>query len=216
MEPTQDQRAVRRPYRQSALRRTDLAADPLDQFAGWLQAALDEEAIDATAMTLATASPQGAPSARIVLLKHFDAQGYCWYTDCRSRKGAELAANPQAALLFHWRDFERQARIAGRVEKLPAAQSDVYFQSRPEASRFAAAASVQSAPVANRDALQRQVERLRRRHPDGAVPRPAPWGGYRLRPAEYEFWQGREGRLHDRFRYVRAADGAWTVQRLQP
>ena len=211
-----DQRAIRRPYSGAALRRGDLAADPLEQFARWLQAALDAGAADATAMALATASEEGRPSIRIVLLKHFDAKGYCWYTDYRSRKGAELAANPQAALLFHWRDLERQARIAGKVEKLSQAESEAYFQSRPEASRFAAAASVQSAPAAGRDCLEREVQRLRQRHPDGAVPRPTHWGGYRLRPAEYEFWQGREGRLHDRFRYLKGADGVWTAQRLQP
>ena len=211
-----DQRAVRRPCSEAALRRGDLAAEPLEQFARWLQAALDAGDADAWAMALATASKQGRPSMRIVLLKHFDADGYCWYTDYRSRKGTELAANPQAALLFHWQDLERQARIAGRVEKLSQEESEAYFQSRPEASRFAAAASVQSAPVADRSRLEREVQRLRQHHPDGAVPRPSRWGGYRLRPAEYEFWQGREGRLHDRFRYLKDADGVWTAQRLQP
>ena len=211
-----DQRGRRREYGSRALRRSDLAAEPVEQFARWLQAATDSDVKDATAMALATAGRDGAPSVRIVLLKHFDERGFCWYSDDRSRKGADLAANPAASAVFYWRDFDRQVRIAGVVEKLPQEMSEQYFQSRPEESRFAAAASVQSAPVSDRVSLERAVAELRARHPEGRPPRPAQWGGYRLCPDEYEFWQGRSGRLHDRFLYVPDGDGQWEVRRLQP
>ena len=211
-----DQRGRRREYGSRALRRSDLAAEPVEQFARWLQAATDSDVKDATAMALATTGRDGAPSVRIVLLKHFDARGFCWYSDDRSRKGADLAANPRASAVFYWRDFDRQVRIAGVVEKLPQETSEQYFQSRPEESRFAAAASVQSAPVSDRASLERAVAELRARHPEGRPPRPAQWGGYRLCPDGYEFWQGRSGRLHDRFLYVPDGEGQWEVRRLQP
>ena len=166
-------------------------------------------------MTLATATAQGMPSVRIVLLKHFDADGFCWYTDKSSQKGAELAANPQASLLFYWRELERQVRISGVVEALEDRFNDEYFHSRPEDSRFSAAASQQSQPVEARDTLKARIAELRRQHPDGDVPRPAQWGGYRLRAQQIEFWQGRENRLHDRFRFTREAAG-WLIERLQP
>jgi pyridoxamine 5'-phosphate oxidase len=153
---------------------------------------------------------------RIVLLKHFDEQGLCWYTDYRSRKGSDLAANPRAAVVFHWREQSRQVRISGVVERLPAGDSDSYFQSRPDDSRFSAAASEQSAAVDRRATLEQRVAELKRRYPDGAVPRPPEWGGYRLRPDRYEFWQGREGRLHDRFEFTSDGAGGWTITRLQP
>ena len=211
-----DQRGQRREYRAAALSRSNLAADPLAQFAAWLEQAAASGIKDPTAMALATVSGGGEPSLRTVLLKHFDADGFCWYTDYRSRKGKDLAGNPNAALLFHWREWDRQVRISGTVERLPAAQSDAYFQSRPAESRFAAAASVQSAPVPDRKTLERALAALRRRHPKDAPPRPPQWGGYRLRPSEYEFWQGREGRLHDRFAFRRKGSDSWTVTRLQP
>ncbi|MDE0364620.1 MAG: pyridoxamine 5'-phosphate oxidase [Gammaproteobacteria bacterium] len=211
-----DQRSRRREYGVRSLRRSDLAADPVELFARWLQAATDSGAKDATAMALATAGPDGAPSVRIVLLKHFDGRGFCWYSDDRSRKGAELAENPRASAVFYWRDFDRQVRISGSVEKLAAETSEAYFLSRPEESRFAAAASVQSAPVGDRAALKRAVADLRARFPGGGPPRPAQWGGYRLCPDEFEFWQGRSGRLHDRFLYVPGGEGQWEARRLQP
>ena len=211
-----DQRGQRREYQAAALSRSNLAADPLAQFAAWLEQAAASGLKDPTAMALATVSANGEPSLRTVLLKHFDADGFCWYTDYRSRKGKELAGNRNAALLFHWREWDRQVRISGTVERLPAAQSDAYFQSRPPESRFAAAASVQSAPVQDRATLERALAALRRRHSKDAPPRPPQWGGYRLRPSEYEFWQGREGRLHDRFAFRRKGSDSWTVTRLQP
>lgn len=210
-----DQRSTRREYTAQALRRADLAGDPLEQFERWFGAAVDAQIADATAMALATASADGRPSVRIVLLKHFDADGFCWYTDYRSAKGEDLAANPQAACLFHWRELHRQVRISGTVERLDEQAAQAYFDSRPLDSRLSAAASRQSAPVADRETLERRVQALRREHPDGRVPRPADWGGYRLKASAFEFWQGREGRLHDRFRYA-AHDDGWLIERLQP
>jgi len=214
----------RRDYTASALRRADLAADPIEQFTGWLGDARAEKILDATAMTVATAGTDGQPHARIVLLKHFDASGFVWYTYQESDKGRQLASNPRAAILFYWCALERQVRIEGPVERLDPANADEYFYSRPEGSRFSAAASVQSAPIENRDALERRVAELRDRHPDGGVPRPPEWGGYRLAPARFEFWQGRSDRLHDRFVFERAASGGtsnatgegWRVQRISP
>ncbi len=210
-----DLRTRRREYDGGPLRRTDVAG-PLEQFAAWLEAAEAGGCWDATSMALATVSADGAPSLRMVLLKHFDAQGFCWYTDYRSPKGVDLTHNSRAALLFYWREWSRQVRITGRVERLSAQASETYFQSRPEDSRFAAAACVQSAPVADRATLERSLLALRKRHPEGDVPRPEQWGGYRLRPQELEFWQGRAGRLHDRLVYRSNGEGGWVVGRLQP
>ncbi len=216
MEAEFDQRSQRREYQGAALNRTSLAADPVAQFALWLDAAVASGIKDPTAMALATTGPAGMPSVRSVLLKHFDAGGFCWYTDYRSRKGLELAANPHAALLFHWREWDRQVRISGPVERLSAAQSEAYFQSRPVDARFAAAASLQSAPVADRKTLEKALQALRRRHPNDGPPRPSEWGGYRLHPVEFEFWQGREGRLHDRLVFQKGGPSGWRVSRLQP
>lgn len=210
-----DQRQTRREYVAPPLRRHALRTDPLEQFEAWFGEALDAGIEDANAMALATAGGDGQPQVRIVLLKHFDADGFCWYTDYRSAKGQELAANPRASCLFHWRELHRQVRLAGPVERLDARAATEYFDSRPLDSRLSAAASHQSAPVTRRAELEARVAQLRQAHPDGHIPRPAEWGGYRLRPQCYEFWQGREGRLHDRFRY-RWRDGAWLVDRLQP
>ncbi|MFU8817654.1 MAG: pyridoxamine 5'-phosphate oxidase [Pseudomonadales bacterium] len=210
-----DQRHTRREYVSAPLRRASLAADPLVQFQQWFSDALEADAEDVTAMALATASSDAVPSVRIVLLKHFDEQGFCWYTDYRSQKGSDLADNPRAACLFHWRELHRQVRIEGSVVKVDAADASAYFASRPEDSRFSAAASQQSAPVDRRETLEARVAELRSRYADGAVPKPADWGGYCLRPEVYEFWQGREGRLHDRFRFSRSDEG-WNVERLQP
>ena len=206
---------VRREYESLRIGKQDLDDDPILQFGQWLRQARDHELLDATAMTLATASPDGRPSARIVLLKHFDRDGFCWYTDSRSRKGQELRDNPRAALLFHWRDFSRQIRVHGQVSQLPPGDAENYFQSRPEGSRFSAAASHQSAEIPSRVALEDEVERLRAAHPDGRVPRPEAWLGYRLAPEYFEFWQGQDSRLHDRIVYTPAADG-WIKRRLAP
>lgn len=210
-----NQRDTRREYTAPPLRRDTLAADPLQQFEYWFADAVRAELKDATAMALATAGADGQPAVRIVLLKHFDADGFCWYSDYRSAKGREIARNPLASCLFYWREFDRQVRISGTVTKLDSTDADAYFTSRPPDSRFSAAASEQSAAIASREALEARVAELRQRYPDGQVPRPADWGGYRLAPHSYEFWQGREGRLHDRFRFQRR-NGDWHVERLQP
>ena len=206
---------VRREYESHGIRRKDMDPDPFVQFGRWLQRARDLELLDATAMTLATADSDARPSARIVLLKHFDDAGFCWYTDSRSQKGRELAANPRAALLFHWRDLSRQVRVHGEVEQLPAAEAEQYFLMRPEGSRFSAAASHQSQPVESRSSLEDEVLRLRAAYPDGDVPRPEGWLGYRLKPEYFEFWQGQDDRLHDRIVYLPAA-GGWAMQRISP
>jgi pyridoxamine 5'-phosphate oxidase len=212
---TGDYKALRREYQARTLDAADLAADPVAQFGRWLGEIEVLMPVDATSMTLATADATGMPSARIVLLKHFDADGFCWYTDYRSHKGQDLAQNPQAELMFYWPQLERQVRICGTVERLPDASAQVYFAERPLGSRLSAAASHQSAVVDSRATLEQRVEVLRQRHADGQVPKPEQWGGYRLRPLAFEFWQGRENRLHDRMRY-RLQDTTWVIERLQP
>ena len=206
---------VRRDYESHGLTRGEMDPDPFVQFGRWLQRARDLELLDATAMTLATADADGRPAARIVLLKHFDADGFCWYTDSRSRKGSDLAANPRAELLFHWRDLSRQVRVNGVVDKLPEEDAERYFLMRPEGSRFSAAASCQSAVIEGRSSLEDEVLRLRAAHPDGDVPRPDAWRGYFLKPDYFEFWQGQDNRLHDRIVYEPAAAG-WAMHRISP
>ncbi|MGC9216676.1 pyridoxamine 5'-phosphate oxidase [Acidithiobacillus sp.] len=218
MEGEIDHRSTRRDFVHSELHRKDLNPDPFHQFSDWLAAAIAAHNFDATAMALATSDAEGHPDVRIVLLKHFDESGLCWYTDQRSPMGQQLAANPQAAVVFYWPENDRQVRVDGTVEKLGDVEADAYFQQRPEGSRFAAAASEQSQPIASRAALEQRVAALRARYPAGDVPRNPAWGGYRLQPEHFEFWQGRRSRLHDRFRYSRLADtgGAWVIQRLMP
>ncbi|HKV67264.1 MAG TPA: pyridoxamine 5'-phosphate oxidase [Gaiellales bacterium] len=196
------------------LRRADLDPDPLRQFAAWYSQAVD--AVDAPeAVVLATATSSGAPSARMVLLKGFDQRGFVFYTNYFSRKGQEIAQNPRAAMLFHWSPLGRQVRVEGAVHRIDAAESDAYFKTRPGGSRLSAAASPQSRPVAGREVLETAVSELASRYPDGAVPRPEEWGGLRLVPSRFEFWQHGDDRLHDRFTYRREGE-AWTVERLGP
>ena len=206
---------VRRDYESTSIRKADLDDDPFVQFGTWLQQARDLELIDSTAMTLATASNDGQPSARVVLLKGYDQEGFCWYTDSRSQKGRQLAENPQAALLFHWRDLSRQIRMQGTVERLPADLAEDYFQSRPQGSRFSAAASCQTSRVESRVVLESEVQRLHELYPEGNVPRPEAWIGYRLKPVYFEFWQGLVDRLHDRIVYRPDANG-WVKSRISP
>lgn len=207
----------RRDYTADTLRRSDLADTPVKQFTQWLQDARDRKILDATAMMLSTADSTGLPHSRVVLLKHFDDDGFVWYTYQESDKARQLAENPKASILFYWCALERQVRIEGTVEKLDPTLADEYFYSRPEGSRFSAAASIQSQPVDNRDILEQRVAELHEKHPDGNVPRPDAWGGYRLVPHRLEFWQGRADRLHDRFIFENQEGyTSWSVHRIQP
>lgn len=206
---------MRKDYGQAALTETEVLDDPVAQFEQWFGEALRAEVDEPNAMALSTVNADGRPSSRIVLVKQFDQRGFTWYTNYASQKGRELGDNPHAALLFFWRELERQVRIEGRVEKTSPEESDKYFNSRPVKSRLSAIASHQSAPVANREALERHYEAVAAACGDNPA-RPAHWGGYRLVPERIEFWQGRSSRFHDRIVYTRQPGGGWTRQRLQP
>lgn len=207
---------LHREYRQHALDEADVQADPIAQFAAWLAQAQAADLAEPTAMTLATATPEGRPSARIVLLKGVDADGFLFFTNYTSRKGQELAQNPHAALVFWWSLLERQVRAEGCVEHLAAADSDAYHRRRPRGSQLGAWASPQSGVVAGRYVLEDSLEAASARFEGAAVPRPTHWGGFRLRPTAVEFWQGRPNRLHDRLRYHRTDAGTWHLERLAP
>jgi len=206
---------MRKEYAGAALAEADVDADPVVQFGRWFEQAGAAGLLEPTAMTLATATPDGRPSARMVLLRGFDQRGFCFYTNYDSRKGAELAANPHAALVLWWDKLERQVRIEGRVERTSRAESEAYFASRPPGSQLSAAASPQSRVIEDRATLERRVAALATGLPDGRVPLPEFWGGYRLVHDLVEFWQGRPNRLHDRLRYRRAGT-TWKLERLAP
>lgn len=204
----------RREYARENLDEDAVARSPFDQFAKWYDAALKSELREPTAMALATVAADGRPAARMVLLKGLDARGFVFYTNYASRKGRELAANPHASLLLFWAELERQIRIEGDIEPVSAAESDEYYRSRPLGARIGAWASPQSEPIGKVALLARAAE-MGLRH--GLNPsRPPHWGGYRIVAHEFEFWQGRPSRLHDRIRYREQADGAWTIERLAP
>jgi pyridoxamine 5'-phosphate oxidase len=211
---TTDPAQLRNEYRQATLDVADVDADPLRQFGRWFDEAVAARLPEPNAMTLATASADGAPAARIVLLKAFDERGFVFYSHYTSRKGHELAANPRAALLFYWIELERQVRIEGAVQPVSAAESDAYFASRPHLSRLGAWASAQSEAIPDRAWLEAQFAAAEARHGE-AVPRPPSWGGYCVVPAAMEFWQGRASRLHDRVLYTRTGD-RWARVRLAP
>jgi pyridoxamine 5'-phosphate oxidase len=198
-----------------AMEASDLDPDPLRQFQVWFEDARDAGIEAPESMALATAGPDGRPSVRMILLKDADELGFGFHTNYESRKGGELAANPHGALLFHWQPLGRQVRVEGLVERLPPEESDAYFQTRPLGSRLAAWASPQSSPLADRDELERLYADASARFAGENVPRPEHWGGFRLVPDAYEFWQHAENRLHDRIRYEREGD-AWTRGRLAP
>jgi pyridoxamine 5'-phosphate oxidase len=199
----------------TGLSEADIAADPLQQFRAWLDEAVAARLYEPLAMTLATATPDGRPAARMVLLRGLD-HGFVFFTNYNSRKGCELAANPRAALTFYWAELHRQVRVEGVVEVVSAAESDDYFQSRPRGHRLAALASPQSQPIASRSVLEERLRELEQQYPGEAVPRPPHWGGYRVVPETIEFWQGRPNRVHDRLRYERQTDGRWRLVRLAP
>ena len=192
-------------------------ANPIIQFSKWLEEARSNgmSKQDAISMTLATSSKDGLPSARIVLLKSFDENGFVFYTNYHSRKGDELAQNPRACLLFYWAPLWRQVRVEGQIEKVSEQESEEYFQSRPLGSKVGAWASEQSKPVASRAELDHRFEEFQAKFGD-SVPRPPHWGGYRVKPKVIEFWQGQENRLHDRLSYALQNDGSWKIERLAP
>ena len=211
----QDLAQMRRSYEQAALDETHVLADPLAQFQHWFDEAVNAKVPEPNAMTLATVGASGRPSTRVVLLKGLDERGLVWYTNYQSRKGQELAGNDQAALQFFWPELERVVRIEGRVQKIPAPESDAYYATRPLGSRIGAWASPQSQVIDSREVLE--ATWAQNQAQQGADPvRPPHWGGYRLAPDYWEFWQGRSSRLHDRLCFTRQADAAWRIKRLAP
>ena len=206
---------IRRDYASRALTEQDAAPDPIDQFRAWFSDALRAEMLDVNAMTLATVSPSGDPSARTVLLKDVDERGFVFFTNYDSAKGQDLAAKPRACLLMFWAELERQVRVTGSVTKTAREESETYFQSRPFESRIGAWASPQSRVVSGREELDARYAEYLAKYPS-TVPLPPFWGGYRVAPERIEFWQGRKSRLHDRLLYVKSADGTWTRERLAP
>ena len=218
-EPSGESRAThaRKEYERGTLDETTVSQEPILQFTRWYDDAVAAAIPEPEAMTLSTASAAGRPSARIVLLRGFDARGFCFFTNYTSRKGRELASNPWAALTFHWTELERQVRIEGRVTQTSAAESDAYFNSRPSTSRIGAWSSPQSEVIMSREQLEQLFAQFQRAHPDeAAIPRPEHWGGFRLEPDRIEFWQGRPSRLHDRLVFSRETSGDWARQRLAP
>ncbi|MGM0526446.1 MAG: pyridoxamine 5'-phosphate oxidase [Pseudomonadota bacterium] len=211
-----DLEQIRRDYELGSLPRKQLAASPHEQFALWLQQAIDAElSADPTAMTIATVDAGGVPSQRVVLLKGNDSNGLRFFTNKNSHKARDLAVNPNISAHFSWLPLERQVQITGTVEPLSEQQNDAYFRSRPKASQIGALASNQSAPIASRELLDQQFEQLMETYRDSEVPRPEHWGGYLIKPSQFEFWQGGRNRLHDRFTFT-LTNGQWAIERLQP
>ena len=208
---------LRQNYTLAGLEESDVVSNPIEQFQIWFQQALDADTIEPNAMTLATASTDGKPSARIVLLKGVSDRGFVFYTNYKSKKGQELIANPHAALVFLWQKLERQVRIEGRVEQLSVSESTEYFHSRPKASQLGAWASDQSRIIPHREVLEHRLAELQDKYSDDAeIPLPENWGGFRVIPQRIEFWQGRPSRLHDRLVYDLQEDSSWSIARLSP
>ena len=207
---------LRKEYTFAGLTENDLEPNPIEQFKKWFIQSVDANLPEPTAMSLATATKTGKPSARIVLLKQFDEQGFVFFSNYSSRKGRDLSDNPLAALVFHWVGLERQVRIIGSVSKVSRAESGEYFRTRPIGSQLAAWASKQSEVIASRKALEKRIDELMIEYQNEEVPLPPHWGGYRVAPTEIEFWQGRPGRLHDRLRYSLKKNKTWKIERLSP
>lgn len=216
MELTQENiQNLRQDYRAAELSEADIDKNPIAQFAKWFKDALDAKLYEPNVMTLATAGLSGKPSSRILLLKGFDEDGFVFFTNYNSKKGKDLQENPQAALQFFWPELERQVRIEGIVTKATAEASTAYFHSRPKGSQIGASASPQSTVIPDREILEDRVKELTATYQETEVPRPEHWGGYVLKPAHIEFWQGRPSRLHDRITYT-SVNGVWTINRLAP
>jgi pyridoxamine 5'-phosphate oxidase len=208
--------SLRKDYKQQSLSENNMQASPIAQFQQWWNDAVTSEIDEANAMTLATASMTGLPAARIVLLKGFDERGFVFFTNYESFKGMQLAENPRACLVFFWKELERQVRITGLVEKVSAAESDEYYNSRPQESRIGAWASPQSQVINDRQWLEQNEKKYGQEFAEKQVQRPPYWGGYRVKPVTIEFWQGRPGRLHDRIQYTLQEAGNWKIERLAP
>ena len=211
-----DLQRLRKEYTRAGLTEAEADPDPIEQFRKWFDEALAADLHEPNAMTLATAVPDGRPSARVVLLKGYDERGFVFYTSYEGRKSRELEENPRCALVFYWSELERQIRIEGRAGRVSEEESDAYYESRPRGSRLSAWASAQSRPVEDRGALEKRLWELEAEYEGREIPRPPFWGGYRVEPEAIEFWQGRENRLHDRLLYRRLSDGGWRMERLQP
>ena len=207
---------LRKEYSSETLLEKDVTPNPIQQFKKWWDQVIASQILEPNAMTLATSSTDGLPSARIVLLKDFDEKGFVFYTNYKSYKGLQLEENPKACLVFHWKELERQVRILGLVNKLDAEQSDEYYFSRPIGSRIGAWASPQSQPIKNRQWLEQEFEKRKNEFADKEIPRPSHWGGYIVNPVIIEFWQGRFSRLHDRIQYSLEDAGGWKIERLAP
>ena len=211
-----DLAGIRKNYSQNSLTEESADKDPIKQFDRWWQEAVEAKIEEVNAMTLATASADGIPSARVVLLKEFSERGFVFFTNYNSFKGKQLDENPKACLVFFWKELERQVRITGIVQKIPAVESDLYFHSRPAGSQIGAAISPQSSVIENREWLEKQYSKFEKDIKGGQVDRPGNWGGYLVKPVLIEFWQGRPSRLHDRLEYALQENGGWKIERLAP